>query len=45
MVDIKNEMCYHVRRGDQMGTKEQLLTLLEKNRGTYFSGEDIAERL
>ena len=28
-----------------MGTKEQLLTLLEKNRGTYFSGEDIAERL
>lgn len=28
-----------------MTTREQLLALLEGNRGVYFSGEDIAERL
>lgn len=28
-----------------MGTKEQLLILLENNKGTFFSGEDIAEKL
>lgn len=28
-----------------MGTRERLLDLLEKDKGTYFSGEDIAERL
>ena len=28
-----------------MGTKEQLLTLLENNKGTFFSGEDIAGAL
>ena len=28
-----------------MGTKEQLLALLEKNKGVYFSGEEIAEKL
>ena len=28
-----------------MGTKEKLLALLEENRGTYFSGEAIAEAL
>lgn len=28
-----------------MGTKEQLLTLFENNKGIYFSGEDIAEKL
>lgn len=28
-----------------MGTKDQLLTLFENNKGTYFSGEEIAERL
>ena len=28
-----------------MGTKEQILTLFEKNKGEYFSGEEIAERL
>lgn len=30
---------------DKLGTKEQLLALFENNKGTYFSGEDIAERL
>lgn len=28
-----------------MGTKEQLLILLENNKGVFFSGEDIAEKL
>ncbi|MGN0268032.1 MAG: biotin--[acetyl-CoA-carboxylase] ligase [Lachnospiraceae bacterium] len=28
-----------------MGTKEQLLELFENNKGMYFSGEDLAERL
>ena len=28
-----------------MGTKENLLTLLDNNKGTYFSGEDIAKKL
>lgn len=28
-----------------MGTREQLLTLFENNRGTFFSGESIASRL
>lgn len=28
-----------------MGTKEKILTLFENNKGVYFSGEDIAERL
>lgn len=28
-----------------MGTKEKLLELLQTNKGTYFSGEEIAERL
>lgn len=28
-----------------MGTKEQLLSLFENNKGIYFSGEDIAGRL
>ncbi|MBP3305912.1 MAG: biotin--[acetyl-CoA-carboxylase] ligase [Oscillospiraceae bacterium] len=28
-----------------MNTKEQLLALLERNKGVYFSGEEIAERL
>lgn len=28
-----------------MGTKEQILTLFEKYKGEYFSGEEIAERL
>lgn len=28
-----------------MGTKEQLLALFESNKGVYFSGEDIAEKL
>lgn len=28
-----------------MRTKEQLLALFENNKGDYFSGEDIAERL
>ena len=28
-----------------MSTKENILALFEKNRGTYFSGEEIAERL
>ena len=28
-----------------MGTKSQLLKLFEENKGTYLSGEDIAERL
>lgn len=28
-----------------MGTRERLLDLLEQQKGTYFSGEDIAERL
>lgn len=28
-----------------MGTKEKLLCLLEENRGRFFSGEEIAERL
>lgn len=28
-----------------MGTKEELLTLFENNKGMYFSGEDIAEKL
>ena len=28
-----------------MKTKEKLLTLFEKNRGVYFSGEEIAEKL
>lgn len=28
-----------------MGTKEQLLTLFENNKGVYFSGEDIADAL
>lgn len=28
-----------------MGTKEQILDLFEKNKGEYFSGEEIAERL
>ena len=28
-----------------MGTKEKLLALFEENKGTYFSGEDIAEKL
>ena len=28
-----------------MGTKEQVLALFEENRGVYFSGEEIAERL
>lgn len=28
-----------------MGTKEQLLELFEENKGIYFSGEDIAEKL
>lgn len=27
-----------------MGTKEQLLGLLEENKGTFYSGEEIAER-
>ena len=28
-----------------MATREQLIALFESNQGTYFSGEDIAERL
>lgn len=28
-----------------MGTKEELLALFEQNKGTYISGEDIAEKL
>lgn len=28
-----------------MGTKEKLLTLFENNKGIYFSGEEIAEKL
>ena len=28
-----------------MGTKEKLLSLFEENRGVYFSGEEIAEKL
>lgn len=28
-----------------MGTKEKLLELLEKNKGTFFSGEEIAQKL
>lgn len=28
-----------------MGTKEQLLTLFESNKGVFFSGENIAEKL
>jgi len=28
-----------------LSTKENILALFEKNRGTYFSGEEIAERL
>lgn len=28
-----------------MGTREQLLALFEENKGTYISGEDIAQRL
>lgn len=28
-----------------MGTKEQLLAIFEKNKGVFFSGEDLAERL
>ncbi len=28
-----------------MGTKEQVLALFENNKGSYFSGEDIAEKL
>lgn len=28
-----------------MGTKEQILALFEEQKGTYFSGEEIAERL
>lgn len=28
-----------------MGTKEQLITLFENNKGVFFSGEDIAEAL
>ena len=27
------------------GTKESVLALFEENRGTYFSGEEIAARL
>ena len=29
----------------ESGTKEKLLALFEENKGTYFSGEEIAERL
>lgn len=29
----------------EIGTKEEVLTLFEKHRGVYFSGEDIAEKL
>ena len=28
-----------------MGTKENLLIIFEENRGAYFSGEELAERL
>ena len=28
-----------------MTTKEKLLTLFEKNKGVYFSGEEIADKL
>lgn len=28
-----------------MGTKESLLTLLQENKGTFYSGEEIAEKL
>ncbi len=28
-----------------MGTKEEILTIFENNKGEYFSGEDIAEKL
>lgn len=28
-----------------MGTKEEILTIFENNKGAYFSGEDIAEKL
>lgn len=28
-----------------IGTKEKLLTLLEENKGTFYSGEEIAEKL
>lgn len=32
-------------RGEKMITKEKLLELLEANKGIYFSGEDIAQKL
>lgn len=34
-----------LKGGDEVRTKEKLLELLEANRGVYFSGEDIAQKL
>lgn len=34
-----------LEKGESMKTKEKLLELFEKNRGSYFSGEDIAQKL
>lgn len=34
-----------IQRGDEVSTKEKLIELFEANRGVYFSGEDIAQKL
>ncbi|MDO4396216.1 MAG: biotin--[acetyl-CoA-carboxylase] ligase [Clostridia bacterium] len=34
-----------MKMGNARGTRDQLLELFEKNKGSYFSGEEIAEKL
>ena len=40
MVDIFLRRCYH----DGMALKEEIYNLLDAQRGTYFSGEELAKR-